>query len=490
MSDWIGWSLAALLGAAAAWLLAERRGRARIEDARVRTGELERRLTEERTRLEGEQRRLAEREEELRAERGRTTALEAERRVLETSAAELGERLEQERRAAAEKIALLDRAQQALSDSFKALSAEALKSNNEAFLQLAKGSFEKLKEGASGDLALRQRAVDELVKPIRDSLAQVDLKLGEMERKRIGAYSALDEQLKSLVNDHLPRLHDETANLVKALRRPEARGRWGEMQLKRVVEMAGMQEHCDFEEQVSVAGGEKNQRPDMIVHLPGGRRIVVDAKAPLDAYMNAMTTTDEEERRRFLVDHARQLRVQIEHLSRKDYLAQFDPTPEFVVLFVPGEAFFSAALIEEPGLIDYGTERRVIPASPTTLIALLKAVAYGWRQESMAKNAQQIADLGRDLHKRVGKLGEHWAKVGSQLDKAVEAYNRSVGTLERQVLPQARKFRELGVTGGEEIPEIAPIEKQVRELNAPELQGGDSSAGLDDANEDGDEGQV
>lgn len=481
MADWIGWLVAALLGAAAAGLLVERRSRARFEEARARAEGLERELTAERTRLEGEQRRLAERDGELLATRERMAALEAERRALETSAAELGERLEQERRAAREKIELLDRAQSTLSDSFKALSSEALKSNNEAFLQLARGSFEKLKDVAAGDLELKRQAVDALVKPIRDSLAQVDHKLGEMERLRIGAYSALDEQLKALVSDHLPRLHGETANLVKALRRPEARGRWGEMQLKRVVEMAGMQERCDFDEQVNVTTEAGRLRPDMIVHLPGGRRIVVDAKTPLDAYMSAMAAEGEDEKHRLLGEHARQLRTHIEQLSRKEYLAQFDPTPEFVVLFVPGEAFFSAALIAEPGLIDYGTERRVIPASPTTLIALLKAVAYGWRQESMAKNAQEIADLGRDLHRRVGKLGEHWARVGTQLDRAVDAYNKSVGTLERQVLPQARKFRDLGVTGGDELPELVPVEKQVRELNAPEFQAGQADGAEEDA---------
>jgi DNA recombination protein RmuC len=469
MSDWIGWLAGALFGAVLAWLLAEHRSRARLDGVRDRSSALEGELALLRQRLGQEEARVGERDTALAAQQRRLAELEQECRGLERGGAELRERVEQERRAAADKLALLEQARQSLADSFRALSSEALRSNNESFLQLARGAFEQLREGAVGDLALRQRAVDELVKPIRESLEKVDGKLGEIERARVGAYSALDEQLKALVNDHLPRLHGETANLVKALRRPEARGRWGEVQLRRVVEMAGMQEHCDFEEQVSVSTEEGRLRPDLIVRLPGGRRIVVDAKAPLDAYMSAVAAEDDETRRRLLEDHARQLRTQIEQLGRKEYLAQFDPTPDFVVLFVPGEAFYSAALAVDANLIEIAIQRRVILASPTTLIGLLKSVSYGWRQEALAQEAQQIADHGRELFKRLGKLAEHWSRVGIQLERAVAAYNDSVGSLESRILPQARRFSPLVGLSGEDIAELNPVERQPRPLIAPEL---------------------
>ncbi len=398
------------------------------------------------------------------AERGQALALH------QAKLAELETRIAEERKASEEKLAMLDRAQASLSDAFKALSSEALKSNNQSFIELAKATLEKFQEGARSDLEKRQKAVDELVKPIRESLEKVDGKLGEIERARVGAYSALNEQLKGLVETHLPMLRNETASLVKALRQPTVRGRWGEIQLKRVVEMAGMVDHCDFVEQESRSTEDGRLRPDLVVRLPGGKSIVVDAKAPVSAYLNAVEAGDEAAQQALLVDHARQVRDHMVALGRKGYWEQFKPTPEFVVLFLPGEMFFSAALQQDPGLIEFGVNERVIPATPTTLIALLRAVAYGWRQEALAKNAQEVADLGRQLYERIAVLAGHWSDVGNRLDKAIEAYNKSVATLESRVLVSARRLRDLKAAPEDtEIEAIEPVERTARALQAGEL---------------------
>lgn len=420
---------------------------------------------------------LAVAEAELTQIREQHAAVSAEltkaRETLATQATELArlsERLAAEQRLAQEKLSLLEDARAKLADAFKALSAEALQSNNQSFLDLAKITLEKLQESAKGDLESRQKAVDELVRPLRESLEKVDGKLGELEKQRVSAYSALSEQLKSLVETHLPMLRAETANLVRALRQPTVRGRWGEIQLKRVVEMAGMVEHCDFVEQESRATEDGRLRPDLVVRLPGGKQIVVDSKAPVEAYLRAAEAGDDETRQRHLADHARQVRDHMVALGRKAYWEQFDPTPEFVVLFLPGEMFFSAALQQDPGLIEFGVNERVIPATPTTLIALLRAVAYGWRQEALARNAQEVADLGRQLYERIAKLAEHWANVGDKLGKAVDAYNSATSTLETRVLVSARRLRDLkAAPEGVEIEAIEPIELTPRVLQAAEL---------------------
>lgn len=403
---------------------------------------------------------------------GVLTAWHASRRhaQLATELARTAAKLEAEQRLASERNVWLEEARRRLGESFQSLSAVALKHSNESFLRLAEQQFQRFQQGAKLDLDRRQTAIGELVRPLDEKLKLVDGKLGELEKARIGAYAALDQQLKALLEQHLPQLHRETAELVKALRQPQARGRWGELQLRRVVEMAGMLEHCDFDEQVSQTTDEGRLRPDLIVRLPGGRNIVVDAKAPVEAYLDAVEAQDEDARRVCLERHAQQVRTHIMQLSRKAYFEQFDPSPEFVVMFVPGEAFFSAAVSQSPQLIEFGSDNHVIPASPTTLIALLKAVAYGWRQEAMARNAMEVAALGKDLYERIGKLADHWRNVGDRLNKAVVAYNESVGTLESRVLPAARKFRDLKTVGdGAELDALEPLTTETRLLTAAEF---------------------
>ena len=386
--------------------------------------------------------------------------------------AETKARSQEQARAAAEKLKLAVSAKSELTNAFKALSAEALSSTSQSFLQLANTTMEKFQERAQGDLAMREQAVHSLVQPIRESLAHVDGKLGELERTRVHAYSALNEQLRGLVETHLPMLHSETANLVKALRQPTVRGRWGEMQLKRVVEMAGMLEHCDFVEQQSAATEDGLRRPDVIVRLPGGRQIVIDAKAPIAAYLDAHEATDDASRAAHLERHAQLVRQHMTALGRKAYWESFSPTPEIVIMFLPGEMLFSAALQSDPTLIELGAAEKVVPATPTTLIALLRTVAYGWTQQALAENAQQVADLARELYERIGNLADHWSDVGKKLGKAVDAYNDSVGTLERRVLVTARKFEPLkAAPEGAEIVSPELVEQVPRALQAPELVG-------------------
>ncbi len=377
--------------------------------------------------------------------------------------------LEGERDRYEEKVATLKQAEEKLTHVFKSLSGDVLKSQSESFLQLATKALERYQEGAKTDLDQRKRAIEDLLSPVKQSLEKFDGKVTELEKSRHGAYEGLKEQVRSLMNLQ-EGLRKETADLVKALRSPVARGRWGEIQLKRVVELAGMVEYCDFEQQKTVSTEDDERlRPDLVVHLPGKRQIVVDAKAPLLSYLEAYQCSDEQLKANHLAQHARHIRNHISQLSKKSYWDQFQPSPEFVVLFLPGEIFFSSALEQDPSLIEVGVEQGVILATPTTLIALLRAVAYGWSQERISKNAEEVCKLGRELYKRILDMTKHWDKMGKSLNQTLQAYNRAVGSLESRVLVSARKFQDLGISSDkEQLPEVDAVETLPRELSKGE----------------------
>lgn len=377
--------------------------------------------------------------------------------------------LEAERTGAAEKLALLQDAEVKLREAFKALSAEALSANNQSFLDLAKTKLEQHQESADGALEARQLAIAVLVKPIEDSLKKVDERLAGVEKERVDAYAELRTHVETMARGQ-QQLQAETSNLVRALRTPHVRGQWGEIQLRRVVEMAGMVEQCDFVEQESTSTDQGTIRPDLVIRLPGGKAIVVDSKAPLSAYIDAMEATDDPTKEAFLLQHAKQVRSHIESLAGKGYWNQFPSAPDFVVMFLPGESFFSAACQCDPGLIDFAVSQHVIPASPTTLITLLKTVQFGWRQERIAESAQQISTLGRELYDRLRVLGEHMERCGRGLQGAVEHYNKAVGSLESRVLVSARKFRELGSGSTDDISVIEAIDISPKKLQADDWQ--------------------
>jgi DNA recombination protein RmuC len=360
------------------------------------------------------------------------------------------------------------KAKDQLADTFKALATDALRGNNETFIGQAAQAFKSVKIEAEGDLAQRQQAIEGLIKPLNEALQRYETQIANMERARQFAYGGLDQHLKTLAQAH-ERLQQETGNLVKALRAPQVRGQWGEITLKRVAELAGMVEHCDFREQETVEGEAGRLRPDMIIQLPAGRQIVVDAKTVLAAYLEAVEAQDDEVRRERLRQHATQVRARMDQLSAKAYWSQFAQAPEFVVLFLPGEQFLGAALEHDRTLIEEGFAKKVVIATPTTLIALLRAVAYGWRQEQLAENAQAISALGKDLFERMAVLAEHLSDVGAALNKGVTSYNKAVGSLEARVLPSARRFKDLGIGSEKDIPKLESLEQAPRPV--PEIDG-------------------
>jgi DNA recombination protein RmuC len=386
--------------------------------------------------------------------------------------ARLQSELDTDRAVHAERLKAYHDAEAKLRESFQALSAEALKTNNQAFLDLAEVRLREARSEATADIDARKKAIEDLLAPMAKTLDQVDREIRESELRRADSSAQLIQRIASL--DTMGQdLRGQTARLVDALKRPGVRGRWGELQLKRVVELAGMVQHCDFEEQQTFTADERRMRPDVIVRLPGGKHVVVDAKAPLDAYLKALEAPDESARLVLLADHARQVRVHLMQLAAKGYAAHVQPSPDFVVMFLPGEMFFSAALEQDPTLIEFGVEQRVIPASPTTLIALLRAVSYGWQQQAMEENARKISDLGRNLYESIRILGGHFETLGSRLKSSLDAYNQAVGSLEGNVLVKARKFKDYrAADGGEEIKALEPIDRVPRMLQAPELTGG------------------
>jgi DNA recombination protein RmuC len=365
-----------------------------------------------------------------------------------------------------ERLAALTDAEQRLRDTFDALAGESLRSNSELFLRMARESLGRDQALAQGALKERELAIAQLVEPLRSALERTEAQILALERERRDAFGALRTQIESLTSGQA-QLQRETRNLVTALRRPEVRGRWGELTLRRVVELAGMAEHCDFTEQLQLLEGAL--RPDLVVHMPDSRDLVVDVKTPLDAYLEALEATTEESRALALKRHAQQVEARVRELASKSYWAQFERSPEFAVLFLPGDQFLGAALAERPELLDNALKQSVIIATPSTLIALLKAVAYGWRQSHVAENAAVIRELGQELYRRLGTFTTHLAKLGQRLGGAVDAYNAAVGSLERQVLPQARRFPELGVTGDAPLPSAEPIEQPPRKITLADL---------------------
>jgi DNA recombination protein RmuC len=386
------------------------------------------------------------------------------------SEAALRARLDAEQKNAGEKLAVLERARESLKDAFAAVSADLLAQNNTRFLDLAREKFGELQTTAATDLASRQKAIDDLVAPLRESLDKVDAKLQDVDRDRAMSHAALSEQLRSLTHAQLA-LQSETGRLARALRSPNVRGQWGELQLRRVLEAAGMLEGSHFEIKESAHGEDGRLTPDVIVKLPGGKNVVVDAKVALTAFLDALECDDEGEREQKLRDHARQVKDHIVRLGNKAYWTHFQPAPDIVVMFVPGEALLSAALQHDTSLLEFSMGRGVMLASPLTLIALLRAIAYGWQQEKIARNAMEISELGRQLYDRIAKLAEHWENVGKSLSKAVSAYNGAVGTLESRVLVTARRLKDKGVSAGDEIPDLEVIDETPRPLGTPQLSG-------------------
>jgi len=380
---------------------------------------------------------------------------------------QLSTAMEYERKNAELKEASYQEASRTLKDTFSALAGTALKNNTAQFLQLAQQNLQQFQIKAEGDLSQKEKAIEGLVKPIREALNKTETEIRRMENERKQAQGALTRHLQSIAESHRL-LQSETRNLVQALRRPEVRGQWGELTLKRLAELAGMVEHCDFNEQASAQSGQGQQRPDMIIRMPDKRDIIVDAKTPLDAYLSAIESTDDNERKGHLERHTRNVRARIKELSGKAYWRQFRFSPEFVVLFIPGDQFLSAALETDHTLLEEALSQNVILATPTSFVALLRAIAYGWRQEVLAENADTIREIGQDMYDRLITFAEHLARLGRSLDSSVDNFNKAVGSYDSRVLPGARKFVDMGISAREEPTEPVQIERGTRKVQAVE----------------------
>ena len=373
--------------------------------------------------------------------------------------------LDSERQAANERIAELEKAREKLAETFGALSNEALKANSVEFLKLAQENLKQFQLQAQNELTQKEKSFENLVKPIRETLDKTEKQIRQMENERKEAHGALTQHLQSMMEAHQA-LQGETRNLVNALRRPEVRGQWGELTLKRLAELAGMVEHCDFYEQEHTATKDGALRPDMIVRMPGGREIVVDVKTPLDAYISAVETTDETLRTQHLQRHTKNVRERVKELSSKAYWSQFTQSPDFVVLFIPGEQFLSAALDNDSGLLEFAMQQKVILATPTSLVALMRAIAYGWRQESLAENAVQIREIGSELYQRLATFTEHLSKIGKSLTSSVQHFNKAVGSMDTRILPSAKKFTEMGISSSKPIEPLSQIETTARSVES------------------------
>jgi DNA recombination protein RmuC len=456
-----------VFGALIGWIIARRASRRDLADAaHIHQGA----ISAQQTLFAETAKRLGETQEQLQDLRQTFDTTRDNIATLREENAQLRTELAHHQQAIPEKMALMQKAQEQLRTSFDSLASATLRTTTDEFLKLADQKLGNIQKDALNEIGKRQQAFDELIKPIRDSLVQVDQKIGESERNRLHTTATIAALLKE-IHQQQERMRGETQHLVRALRTPSVRGRWGEMQLRRVVELAGMVEYCDFDEQPSLLHDGTRQRPDLIVKMPGGRTIVVDAKVPLEAYLDAQEARDDATRAQMMAQHARQVREHMTKLGGKNYWDSVQPAPEFVVMFLPGEAFFQSALQQDPQLIEYGVRCRVFPASPLTLIALLQVVAQGWRQERFARNAEEIQALGKELYSRVAKMTEYMDTLRTRLDSTVRAFNETVGSYETRVLVTARKFKELGATADGEIEPLQAIDSVPRILQSANLLG-------------------
>jgi DNA recombination protein RmuC len=454
--EWMfGGLLGAMIGgaiaAAVAWLLADRRCRA--QNASLLTDVA---LAEQK---------CADLSEQYKSALAATEVLRGQAAAADRNAAALSAQLEATRQNLLEQKKLLDDAYAQLSQAFASVSAEALARNNEAFLHLAREKFAALSIEATGSLEQRKAQIEGLLKPMQELLNSYQQRLGEVEKSRVESYSMLREQLGTLTETQRT-LNLQTSQLVTALRRPQTRGQWGEITLRRLVELAGMSARCDFVEQGSIEGEDGRMRPDMLINLPGERQIVIDCKAALDAFLDAAAAADEDQRKQFLQRHCQQVRSRARELSAKSYWSQFKRSPEYVIMFLPGEAFLYAAIEQDGSIIEEFLRSNVIIATPTTLMALLRVIEFGWRQELVAENAEAIQKHGRELYERIATLGDHFAKLGASIDGTVENYNKTIGSLESRVFVTARKIAELGARSDKEPRDIEPVDVRTRELSA------------------------